>query len=105
MNQPAVRFDNGEAYENYMGKWSQRVGAEFLDWLKPATGLRLLDVGCGNSAFTELFATRCAPASISGITPRRCSGSPVRDRRCAAPTFARAMRWHCPSPTAASTSR
>jgi len=69
MNQQAVRFDNGEAYEQYMGKWSQLVGARFLDWLQPATGLRLLDVGCGNGAFTEMFATRCAPASISGIDP------------------------------------
>jgi len=69
MNQQAVRFDYGEAYEQYMGKWSQLVGARFLDWLQPATGLRLLDVGCGNGAFTEMFATRCAPASISGIDP------------------------------------
>jgi ubiquinone/menaquinone biosynthesis C-methylase UbiE len=69
MNQPAIRFDNGEAYERYMGKWSQLVGAVFLDWLKPPSGLRMLDVGCGNGAFTEMFATRCSPASISGIDP------------------------------------
>jgi len=69
MNQQTVRFDNGEAYERYMGKWSQLVGAVFLDWLQPASGLHLLDVGCGNGAFTEMFATLCAPASISGIDP------------------------------------
>jgi len=69
MTQQQVRFDNGDAYERYMGRWSQLVGAEFLDWLKPADGLRLLDVGCGNGAFTELFATRCAPAAVSGIDP------------------------------------
>jgi ubiquinone/menaquinone biosynthesis C-methylase UbiE len=69
MTQQQIRFDNGEAYERYMGRWSQLVGAAFLDWLKPANGLRLLDVGCGNGAFTEMFATRCAPASISGIDP------------------------------------
>jgi ubiquinone/menaquinone biosynthesis C-methylase UbiE len=69
MTEQTIRFDNGEAYERYMGKWSQLVGAAFLDWLKPANGLRLLDVGCGNGAFTEMIATRCAPASISGIDP------------------------------------
>ncbi|HTQ35839.1 MAG TPA: class I SAM-dependent methyltransferase [Steroidobacteraceae bacterium] len=64
-----IRFDNGAAYERYMGRWSQLVGAAFLDWLAPARGLRWLDVGCGNGAFTELFATRCAPAAIAGIDP------------------------------------
>jgi SAM-dependent methyltransferase len=69
MTQQTVRFDNGDAYERYMGAWSRLVGIAFIDWLDPAPGLRLLDVGCGNGAFTDLFATRCAPASISGIDP------------------------------------
>ena len=69
MTQQPVRFDNGAGYERYMGQWSQLVGVVFLDWLKPSNGLRLLDVGCGNGAFTELFATRCAPASVSGVDP------------------------------------
>jgi ubiquinone/menaquinone biosynthesis C-methylase UbiE len=64
-----IRFDNGAGYERYMGKWSQLVGEAFLDWLAPTAGLRWLDVGCGNGAFTELFANRCAPASIAGIDP------------------------------------
>lgn len=64
-----IRFDNGAAYERYMGRWSQLVGAAFLDWLAPARGLRWLDVGCGNGAFTEMFAGRCAPAAIAGIDP------------------------------------
>jgi len=68
MSEP-IRFDNGAAYERYMGKWSQLAGAAFLDWLAPAPGLRWLDVGCGNGAFTEMFATRCAPSSIMGIDP------------------------------------
>jgi ubiquinone/menaquinone biosynthesis C-methylase UbiE len=65
----AIRFDNGAAYERYMGKWSQLVGAAFLDWLSPPANLRWLDVGCGNGAFTEMFAGRCAPSSITGIDP------------------------------------
>ena len=52
-----------------MGKWSQLVGAAFLEWLAPAPGLRWLDVGCGNGAFTEMIVERCAPASVQGIDP------------------------------------
>ena len=52
-----------------MGKWSQLAGETFLDWLALRPGLRWLDVGCGNGAFTEMLAARCAPASVHGIDP------------------------------------
>jgi len=52
-----------------MGRWSQLVGEVFLDWLAPKTALRWLDVGCGNGAFTEQIAARCAPAALTGIDP------------------------------------
>jgi SAM-dependent methyltransferase len=64
-----IVFDDGAAYERYMGKWSQLVGEAFLRWLAPKTGLRWLDVGCGNGAFTEMIAQRCAPLSVQGIDP------------------------------------
>lgn len=64
-----VRFDNGATYERFMGGWSRSVGEIFLDWLAPSSGLRWLDVGCGNGAFTELLAARCAPAALDGIDP------------------------------------
>lgn len=64
-----IRFDNGAAYERYMGKWSQLAGEVFLDWLAPKAGLRWLDVGCGNGAFTEMLVERCGPVSVQGIDP------------------------------------
>lgn len=64
-----IRFDDGAAYERYMGKWSQLAGETFLDWLAPKPGLRWLDVGCGNGAFTEMLIARCAPQSVQGIDP------------------------------------
>ena len=69
MTTDQIRFDNGAAYERYMGKWSQLAGEVFLDWLAPQPGLRWLDVGCGNGAFTEMLVERCAPASVQGIDP------------------------------------
>jgi SAM-dependent methyltransferase len=64
-----IRFDDGAAYERYMGRWSQLAGELFLEWLAPPTGLRWLDVGCGNGAFTEMLVERCAPVSVQGIDP------------------------------------
>jgi SAM-dependent methyltransferase len=69
MQKPEIRFDNSAGYERYMGVWSRLVGNAFLDWLAPPPGLRWLDVGCGNGAFTRLLATRCQPASLDGVDP------------------------------------
>ena len=69
MPNETVRFDNGATYERFMGVWSRSAGEIFLDWLAPQPGRRWLDVGCGNGAFTELLAARCAPAAIDGIDP------------------------------------
>ena len=62
-------FSDGDAYEKLMGRWSKRVGDQFLDWLKPAPKLDWLDVGCGNGAFTEDVIARCKPSSVTGIDP------------------------------------
>jgi hypothetical protein len=70
MSSPQIRFDDGAAYETYMGVWSRDVGEAFLRWLAPDPGWRWADVGCGNGAFTELLVERCAPARCRASTPR-----------------------------------
>lgn len=80
MSTPQIQFDDGAAYERYMGKWSQKAGDAFLDWLSPAPGLRWLDVGCGNGAFTETVFDRCAPASVVGIDPSEAQLAFARTR-------------------------
>lgn len=69
MAETAIRFNDGAGYDRFMGVWSRLAGEEFLDWLASSPGLRWLDVGCGNGAFTELIARRCAPLSLHGIDP------------------------------------
>lgn len=64
-----IVFNDGDIYERTMGVWSHAAGEIFLDWLDPAPGLRWLDIGCGNGAFTELLAQRHAPAAVLGIDP------------------------------------
>jgi SAM-dependent methyltransferase len=69
MADPQIRFDDGAAYERMMGTWSRLAGEVFLDWLALPQGLRCVDVGCGNGAFTELLIERCAPVEVQGIDP------------------------------------
>jgi SAM-dependent methyltransferase len=69
MAEPEIRFNDGAGYERMMGVWSRLAGTIFLDWLAPPPGLRWIDVGCGNGAFTELLVERCAPAAVHGIDP------------------------------------
>src|SRR6186713_2761243 len=64
-----VAFDDGDAYDRYMGRWSRAIGERFLAWLEPPADRAWLDVGCGTGAFTELILAHAAPARIVGIDP------------------------------------
>ena len=80
-----IRFDDGAAYEDFMGQWSLLAGNAFLDWLSPAAGLRWLDVGCGNGAFTQLLVERCAVREVLGVDPSAEQLSFARTRLAQAP--------------------
>jgi ubiquinone/menaquinone biosynthesis C-methylase UbiE len=76
-----IRFDDGAAYERMMGVWSRLAGEIFLDWLAPRPGLKWIDVGCGNGAFTDLVIARNAPAEIKGVDPSDGQLAYARTRR------------------------
>ena len=75
-----IRFNDGAAYERMMGTWSRIAGAIFIDWLAPPSGLRWIDVGCGNGGFSELLVERCAPAEVQGINPSEAQLAFARTR-------------------------
>jgi ubiquinone/menaquinone biosynthesis C-methylase UbiE len=90
MAEQQIRYEDGAAYERQMGAWSRLAGDVFLDWLRPPSGLRWIDVGCGNGAFTQLLIERCAPAEVQGIDPsagqlayarKRLAGYPAQVRQ------------------------
>ena len=83
MAEHQIRFDDGAAYERFMGVWSRLAGEIFLDWVSPRPGLRWIDIGCGNGAFTELLIERCAPAEVQGIDPSEGQLAFARARRAA----------------------
>jgi len=75
-----IRFTDGSAYERMMVTWSRLAGDIFLDWLAPKSGVRWIDIGCGNGAFTQLVCDRCAPAEIHGIDPSQAQLAFARTR-------------------------
>ena len=69
MSEAPNLFNDGNAYERLMGRWSRLAGEKFLDWIDPPKNLNWIDVGCGNGAFTEVLIARCAPAAVTGVDP------------------------------------
>ena len=80
MNDQQIRFEDGAGYEQFMGVWSRSVGEIFLQWLAPAPGLRWIDVGCGNGAFSELLVRQCAAAEVRGVDPSAAQVEFARSR-------------------------
>lgn len=64
-----IPWQQGDAYERYIGRWSRQVAPLFLSWLGIPAGRRWLDVGCGTGALSGAILDRCAPASVTGVEP------------------------------------
>jgi SAM-dependent methyltransferase len=62
---------SGTAYEQYVGRWSRRVAAEFLRWLCMPRGMSWIDVGCGTGALAETILYSLDPVSIVGVDRSR----------------------------------
>jgi ubiquinone/menaquinone biosynthesis C-methylase UbiE len=69
MAETRIAFDDANAYDRYMGRWSRAIGEKFLTWLDPPSNRCWLDVGCGTGAFTDLILTRVAPEKVICIDP------------------------------------
>lgn len=63
----AAAWGSGQAYEEYVGRWSRKVATEFVRWLALPPGLAWADVGCGTGALASTILTMCEPSSIYGI--------------------------------------
>jgi SAM-dependent methyltransferase len=67
MINPGEVWDSAHAYEQYVGRWSRAVAAEFLRWLTRPPGLAWADVGCGTGALAAAILDMSAPSSVCGI--------------------------------------
>jgi SAM-dependent methyltransferase len=77
-------WEQSDAYELFIGRWSDLVAVEFLNWLELPAGLRWVDVGCGTGALAEAILDREDPTSVVGVDPSaafvRAAGERLGDR-------------------------
>lgn len=67
IRKPNPIWNDGHAYEAYVGRWSRPTAIAFLDWLGVRRDATWLDVGCGTGALTQ--------AILKGFTPRHIDAS------------------------------
>ena len=63
----AAGFQNPEAYEKVMGRWSRRLAPLLIRFGGLSDGDRVLDVGCGTGSLTFTVPQIANVASITGI--------------------------------------
>lgn len=62
-------WSTGEPYERFVGRWSRRVAAAFVEELAVPPGRQWLDVGCGTGALTTAIVEAADPRRVVGLDP------------------------------------
>jgi len=73
-------WGGGDAYEQYMGRWSRRIAPLFLDWLDVPPNQECLDIGCGTGVLSSAILDNCAPGRVVGIDPSEAFVEAARSR-------------------------
>ena len=79
-----------DAYDRFMGRFSEPLAAEFAQAARVEPGQRALDVGCGPGALTAQLVDRLGAGAVSAVDPSAPFVAAVRTRlpgvdvRCAA---------------------
>jgi ubiquinone/menaquinone biosynthesis C-methylase UbiE len=63
----AAGFQNAEAYEQIMGRWSRRLAPLLIRFGDLSDGDRVLDVGCGTGSLTFIVPEIANVTAVTGI--------------------------------------
>jgi ubiquinone/menaquinone biosynthesis C-methylase UbiE len=69
MENVSDKWNDGSAYEDFMGRWSRELAPRFVEWLEVPEDAHWLDVGCGTGALTAAICGLANPASVVGCDP------------------------------------
>lgn len=58
-----------DAYGRFMGRYSEPLAEQFVDWVGVQPGQRALDVGSGPGAVAARLVDRLGPAAVSAVDP------------------------------------
>ena len=58
---------DGDGYELQMGRWSQRLAGQFLEFVGTVPGEGVLDVGCGTGRLSFALMEQCQVKDLHGI--------------------------------------
>jgi len=67
MSQIRDKWNDGDSYEYFMGRWSSLMAVKFLQWLTISPNKNWLDIGCGTGALSEAIEKYTHPSGLSGI--------------------------------------
>ena len=69
-----------DAYDQFMGRWSQPLAPRLVDFAGVRAGHRVLDVGCGPGALTRELVGRLEPAAVTAVDPSASFVSAAQER-------------------------
>ena len=69
-----------EAYDRFMGRYSEPLAPELAEFAGISGGQRVLDVGCGPGALTGELVRRLGAAAVSAVDPSEPFVEAVRER-------------------------
>jgi len=64
-----MSFNDAEAYDRFMGRFSRPLAVPFADFAGLPLDGRVLDVGCGPGALTAELARRIEPRRVTAVDP------------------------------------